>query len=1125
MHRHAVHRIGLEPHAARRCHRPAVEILETRAVPATLTVNTSTDATAADGVLTLREAIRVVDGDLAASDLSETERGQVAGTLGDRDTIAFRIPADQEPIIRPSSPLPALMKPVTIDGTTQPGESKVRLLGLAAGAGVNGLSIFGGASRVVGLTVEQFDGAGLIVAFRDGTTIAQDTFSGNRDSGVLVYGNPIAAYTIDGNVFDRNQGDAIKVLGNASNGLIVGNTITDNVGNGILIQGIIDGVGPAAGVPSGSAVRSNIIASNARNGVAIINGAKGASLQGNTIGLGPMMQPAGNGESGVLIQGSPDNQIGSTLMGGGNVISRNGFSGISILGAKATGNVVVNNRIGTNPDGAGSFAESSDAGSFFGNLQNGITVGSNSTLNRIGGAPAEMNVISGNGGNGVALLGVSILDTKTNAPQTAFNFVLNNHIGVDLAGDKRIPNVLDGVRIENSLFNVVGENVISGNGESGIEITGKAGVNPAGMKAQTTTANLIYHNKIGTDASGRAAIGNGADGITIVESPFNFIGYFPFSPDGFPFSVQNPGNVGNVISGNRLNGIRISDVTVESSRSIGTSLGLALATDSEATRILGTQDFSGVIFNNYIGTDVDGQKGAGLGNNSDGVLVEDSTSIAIGYGTFVPGRNVISGNGEAGVELRGTTRSLVTNNLIGTTADGESRDGNRVGVAVNGSSGNVIGTFRPSGASDIGTDGNVISANTVAGVLIYSEGASRNLIQANNIGTDRAGDVALGNGVGVYIDGVLPASEPSILENTLGGLSAPLGNVIAGNPQGVVIIGAGTTRNLVRNNFIGTSNEGTSVVSSTGTRDEVGILIDGSYDNTIGAQISNQGNVIAGYRIGILLRSLADQGTSAASGLGNLIDGNFIGTTFDGKSPLRNGIGILVDGVPNVRIGSLAKDAGNVISANDIGIEILGTAARPSLATQIVNNFLGTANDASVPVSPARKPFPNQDLLGNHIGIYVEGATDVTIGGTAANAANLIAGQKSVTQKNGQVDGSIGIYFYNGAVRNTVQGNFIGKVRSKGARPGYPLGDYGILIYNSAAELPFIRKAGRGGNLIAVGRDGVANMREFTGNPKALGAQSTPSGPRNVTAASRSLRRRGHPEITGRARRAVFPNR
>ncbi|HMF19564.1 MAG TPA: hypothetical protein VKE98_20320 [Gemmataceae bacterium] len=67
---------------------PWLELLEGRLAPAVLTVNTAIDETTPDNLLSLREAVNVVNTQSTAG-LSATELTHVTGTLGDNDTIRF----------------------------------------------------------------------------------------------------------------------------------------------------------------------------------------------------------------------------------------------------------------------------------------------------------------------------------------------------------------------------------------------------------------------------------------------------------------------------------------------------------------------------------------------------------------------------------------------------------------------------------------------------------------------------------------------------------------------------------------------------------------------------------------------------------------------------------------------------------------------------------------------------------------------------------------------------------------------------------------------------------------------------------------------------------------------------
>jgi titin len=97
--------------------------------------------------------------------------------------------------------------------------------------------------------------------------------------------------------------------------------------------------------------------------------------------------------------------------------------------------------------------------------------------------------------------------------------------------------------------------------------------------------------------------------------------------------------------------------------------------------------------------------------------------------------------------------------------------------------------------------GNVISSNAGDGVRIFGAGSSDNRVQGNWIGTDKSGQVALGNtGHGVWL--ALGAHD-----NSIGGTATTDGNVIAYNGKAGVAVGdfsmdATTVHNAILSNSI-----------------------------------------------------------------------------------------------------------------------------------------------------------------------------------------------------------------------------------------------------------------------------------------------------------------------------------
>ena len=238
--------------------------------------------------------------------------------------------------------------------------------------------------------------------------------------------------------------------------------------------------------------------------------------------------------AGIAIQGSPSNVIGGTKAPERNVISGNG-AGIVIVGAPSMGNVVTGNYIGT--DAAGTSA--------MGNLEGGVEIISASD-NIIGGTtPAERNVISGNGGNGVAISGSGATG----------NMVEGNYIGTDAAGTADLGNAFAGVFVGSAPNNTIGgntaaeRNVISGNGLHGIRISGSSAM-----------GNKVYANYIGTDASGTGALANSGSGVLIDGGA-----------SGNTIGGTAPGE-GNTIAFNTQDGVRVSGATTINNAVRGNSI-------------------------------------------------------------------------------------------------------------------------------------------------------------------------------------------------------------------------------------------------------------------------------------------------------------------------------------------------------------------------------------------------------------------------------------------------------------------------------------------------------------------------------------------------------------------------
>jgi titin len=235
--------------------------------------------------------------------------------------------------------------------------------------------------------------------------------------------------------------------------------------------------------------------------------------------------------------------------------------------------------------------------------------------------------------------------------------------------------------------------------------------------------------------------------------------------------------------------------------------------------------------------------------------------------------------------------------------------------------------------------------------------------------------------------------------------------------------------------------------------------------------------VVAGFQVAIEIFAAQSQFNPFP---GSTIQGNKIGTDVTGETVLGNDVGIYINGVPRNRIGGTTPGSGNVISGNTTAIYLLGST---TTGNQIEGNLIGLDAAGKLP-------------LGNYIGIFLDGASSNTIGGTAAGARNYIAGDK----RNG-VDGSTGVFVFNKALNNQIVNNSIGAAVDGRSGKGLGMGDYGVLLFNAPKNV--VPRSGKTRNRI-VG-SGIAAFREFTGStsrgksgasvPQAASVARVPHGP------------------------------
>ncbi len=628
---------------------------------------------------------------------------------------------------------------------------------------------------------------------------------------------------------------------------------------------------------------------------------------------------AGAGVSGLVIRGRVV-QV--------HALAINRFSAHGILIDGGYGALVHECRIGTSADGTAAA----------GNGHSGVY---------ILGVPNNMigpgNTISGNGVDGV----------RIDAAAATGNVVQGNRIGTNTAGSAAIANGYNGVVITAANNNRIGGttaselNVISGNTKNGIGIAGGA------------SGNLVERNYIGLATDGAAALGNGENGVLIVDSPSNKIG-------------GDIVGTWNIISANGYHGIELrgdgADANIIQRSIVGSDLfgtldrgngraGIYLTPtsggDGASDNIVGggpwgsggnlisgnawagihVEKASGTqIRGNRIGTAFDGNNA--IANGSGGIYIASAWSTTIGSTTA---GNLISGNSGTGIDVLYEGLLTILGNRIGTTADGTAALANQGrGIWVRSTwNGAVIG----GGDHDAWTCNracNLIAGNTSYGLQLANSQHGPHLVKGNFIGTNLAGSIARPNGAG----GVAVQAPAEI------GGAATEGNLISGNVGHGISASAGSLD--LFGNRIGTSADGLAAVANTGDGVRLG-------PNRINLDLgaAGKGNQIAGNG-GDGIQFVENEPYMSAS---QAVRANAIGVAASGTCLGNGRDGIrLNDGSQFIEVGGIVAGEGNRISCNvgngvtifgyDSGFGFLGNtfSGNGGLAIDIDNDGV-TAND------------------------------------------------------------------------------------------------------------------------------------------------------------------------------------
>lgn len=371
---------------------------------------------------------------------------QDANLSPEADSIHFDLPGDRVHTLAPLTPLPEITNSVHIDGYTQPG-SRANTLETGSDAvlcvRLDGIYITNGLPSALVLRTSNSSIRGLvIVRFAYGIQI--DAGSGN-----VIAGNWIG---LD--------------VDNMARGMTFEGIRVTCPTFGTAIQNVIGGSAPAD---------RNLISGN-RSGVSFSpTTAAWNTVIGNYIGTDASGRlPRGNVFDCINIQSATNIIIRQNILA---ACTGAGGAGIKALGG--SGHVIQGNRIGLGATGED-----------LGHSGNGISLQGVAKV-LIGGDGAARNLVGGNRGHGVSLLGCSGVT------------LLGNRIGTGALGSESLGNLQHGIWLSGSSSNHIGGeeslNTIAFNGKAGVCIV-------------TGTANRIVSNSIFNNATLGIDLGdNGAN--------------------------------------------------------------------------------------------------------------------------------------------------------------------------------------------------------------------------------------------------------------------------------------------------------------------------------------------------------------------------------------------------------------------------------------------------------------------------------------------------------------------------------------------------------------------------------------------------------------------------------------
>ncbi len=508
--------------------------------------------------------------------------------------------------------------------------------------------------------------------------------------------------------------------------------------------------------------------------------------------------------------------------------------------------------------------------------------------------------------------------------------VQGSFIGTNLTGTSAVSNTGSGVYVTAKHATIGGEAVEERN------VISSNSVNGIDLQVGADSCTIVG-NHVGVDTSGTLSLGNDANGVSVS-------GDFAILTD-------------NVVSGNTIDGIVINgDSSIVTGNLIGTNaagteerfngrfgiwvLGTGSVIgglDSELAKrnvISGNGDDglelynSSTVLSNYIGLNKTGTATIPNGNHGIGVAIQSSNIGDVDATCYVSGNTA---NGIAVFHSSGV-RSTITNCIIGLKPDGT--------AAGNGSTG-IEASFDGITITDC-----VVSSNGFFGIHL-TQNADSSIVTGCYVGTDPTGTTARGNTFyGIYVDA--RGCE-------IGTPGSDRRNVFAANASSGVYVADSGSGCIFHGNIIGMDREMESQLSNGGP----GLDIKGARDLIVGGPLESQRNFIVGDTFSPAIQI----GSSALRPPRHIrIIGNIIGSNGALDPGFESDFGFkFVQSADTIHIGGLTTDSGNTImNAQRNGIGFAAGPDRKSIRIQ--NNSIHSNGLLGISLATFGVPTAN-DLL------------------------------------------------------------------------------------------------------------------------------------------------------------------